>query len=208
MRRCPECDFLYEDDQVLCDMDGTKLIHDGRELPGNGPLGLLSQRRWPRKHLPVVVIFSAFLGALLFMPMPRQRLPPPGAASPDKETNMATASVSQVPQRSATSRASFNAPLNTARWKATSSVKKHSTRQSGRREEGRLAKVSTRPLVQKTGQPNNSIAHSRVLRRTDNLKKQKVSKTGEAEVSNDRKDSRIASILRKTGRILQRPFKL
>ena len=28
MKLCPQCDFIYEDDQRFCDMDGKELIHD------------------------------------------------------------------------------------------------------------------------------------------------------------------------------------
>lgn len=33
MKRCPKCDFIYEDDQSLCDMDGVLLVFDSRTLP-------------------------------------------------------------------------------------------------------------------------------------------------------------------------------
>lgn len=33
MKRCPQCEFIYEDDQSLCDMDGVLLVFDSRSLP-------------------------------------------------------------------------------------------------------------------------------------------------------------------------------
>ena len=33
MKRCPQCEFIYEDDQSLCDMDGVLLVLDTRNLP-------------------------------------------------------------------------------------------------------------------------------------------------------------------------------
>ena len=33
MKRCPQCEFIYEDDQSLCDMDGALLVFDARSLP-------------------------------------------------------------------------------------------------------------------------------------------------------------------------------
>lgn len=33
MRRCPECDFIYEDDEQLCAMDGTGLVGHSGPLP-------------------------------------------------------------------------------------------------------------------------------------------------------------------------------
>jgi hypothetical protein len=33
MKRCPQCEFIYEDDQSLCDMDGILLVFDSQKLP-------------------------------------------------------------------------------------------------------------------------------------------------------------------------------
>ena len=33
MKRCPQCDFVYEDDQSFCDMDGRELFHAAQTLP-------------------------------------------------------------------------------------------------------------------------------------------------------------------------------
>jgi len=33
MKRCPQCEFIYEDDQSLCDMDGILLVPDSRSFP-------------------------------------------------------------------------------------------------------------------------------------------------------------------------------
>jgi hypothetical protein len=38
MKRCPECDFIYEDEQHQCDMDGTALVQDFHILPGESPV--------------------------------------------------------------------------------------------------------------------------------------------------------------------------
>ena len=33
MKRCPQCEFIYEDDQSHCDMDGVRLINHAHTLP-------------------------------------------------------------------------------------------------------------------------------------------------------------------------------
>ena len=38
MKRCPQCEFIYEDDQSLCDMDGVLLVFDSRNLPNHHAL--------------------------------------------------------------------------------------------------------------------------------------------------------------------------
>ena len=51
MKRCPQCEFIYEDDQSLCDMDGVLLVFDSRNLPNlhalaplSGPAGKAQKR--------------------------------------------------------------------------------------------------------------------------------------------------------------------
>ena len=42
MKRCPQCEFIYEDDQSLCDMDGVLLVFDSRTLPSLHALATVS----------------------------------------------------------------------------------------------------------------------------------------------------------------------
>ncbi len=91
MKRCPECEFVYEDEEKLCDMDGAELVPDLRFLAENlsSPIDLSlapqtepqvnneatslmviansssaqTPRYWPR--LAGVAIAAAVLGAAL-----------------------------------------------------------------------------------------------------------------------------------------------
>ncbi len=42
MKKCPQCEFIYEDDQSLCDMDGVLLVFDSRTLPNSHALATVS----------------------------------------------------------------------------------------------------------------------------------------------------------------------
>src|SRR5688572_5099528 len=42
MKKCPQCEFIYEDDQSLCDMDGVLLVFDSRTLPNIHALATVS----------------------------------------------------------------------------------------------------------------------------------------------------------------------
>ncbi|HEX5966274.1 MAG TPA: hypothetical protein VFY51_10080, partial [Pyrinomonadaceae bacterium] len=42
MKKCPQCEFIYEDDQSLCDMDGVLLVFDTRTLPNAHALATVS----------------------------------------------------------------------------------------------------------------------------------------------------------------------
>ena len=44
MKRCPQCDFIYEDDQSLCDMDGRELVYH------SGPVALEGSPTQPLMH--------------------------------------------------------------------------------------------------------------------------------------------------------------
>ena len=70
MKRCPECDFIYENDQRFCDMDGRELSLSPRPIlltealvPKPSPSLVKSQRR----RLIVRVTAAIILGAVLFL---------------------------------------------------------------------------------------------------------------------------------------------
>lgn len=66
MKRCPNCEFIYEDDQSHCDMDGTKLALDSRPLPKLQALTVTnvgSDSRWRSRAVPVFA--SAMLAIVL-----------------------------------------------------------------------------------------------------------------------------------------------
>ena len=66
MKRCPLCDFIYEDDQSLCDMDGIELVHDRGELvPANAAAHAVAVKS-PRKKLSVLPPVAAALGVVFF----------------------------------------------------------------------------------------------------------------------------------------------
>ena len=69
MKRCPLCDFIYEDSQGVCDMDGIELVQDGgalipvgKETAPETPAPARSPRR--RRTLHLLLAFG--LGAAVF----------------------------------------------------------------------------------------------------------------------------------------------
>ena len=63
MQRCLQCEFIYEDDQRLCDMDGAELVRHSSPLPDNPS---------PQQAIPPVIaegrLFAvgAIAGVILF----------------------------------------------------------------------------------------------------------------------------------------------
>src|SRR5258705_5228975 len=39
MKLCPQCDFIYEDDQLFCDMDGKELVHNSAPVGTDQSVG-------------------------------------------------------------------------------------------------------------------------------------------------------------------------
>lgn len=67
MQRCPTCDFVYEEDQRVCDMDGAELVHDPHELPRNLPVVRPKRRaRSITRMIAIVALPNVLLAGLLF----------------------------------------------------------------------------------------------------------------------------------------------
>ncbi|HEU4509630.1 MAG TPA: hypothetical protein VFR78_15400 [Pyrinomonadaceae bacterium] len=71
MKRCPQCEFIYEDDQSLCDMDGVLLVFDSRTLPNLHALATVpavpATAQQPRRNRAVPVFASLVLALVLGM---------------------------------------------------------------------------------------------------------------------------------------------
>ena len=68
MKRCPQCEFIYEDDQSLCDMDGVLLVLDSRNLPNHHALTTVptaSATSQTRRNRAVPVFASLVLALVL-----------------------------------------------------------------------------------------------------------------------------------------------
>jgi len=65
MKRCPKCEFIYEDDQGLCDMDGVLLVLDSRTLPNLHSLQTVPPAKTPSKRNRAVPAFATLILALV-----------------------------------------------------------------------------------------------------------------------------------------------
>jgi len=70
MKLCPQCEFIYENDQRFCDMDGEALVYDTRAevLPDPVPAvsGARPTKSRPRIAVMAVIVGLAFSGLLSF----------------------------------------------------------------------------------------------------------------------------------------------
>ena len=56
MKLCPQCEFIYEDDQNFCDMDGETLVYDTRLGVLPGPVSAITGRRPTKSRLRIIAL--------------------------------------------------------------------------------------------------------------------------------------------------------
>ena len=249
MKRCPQCDFVYEDDQSLCDMDGSELFHAAQTLPlpplesvatepASIALGPASQPvKTKRTSFAVTAIAAVVLMTVLFMvyyavthrsrgnsnrsvaratttqlPTP-EVLPSPSLAElplPDPSTSpdLVPSSSTEKPPTPARLTSS---PVSAAggggrgpvviRLTNGASIKADEaweTREGTWYRQGSVVTLLKPGRVRAIEQP----AHPRSAAAKPEAKK------AAPESPNANKESKISSILKTTGRILKKPFKL
>jgi type IV secretory pathway VirB10-like protein len=162
MKRCPKCEFIYEDDQSLCDMDGVLLVLDSRTLPHIHALQTVETKTPPRRNRAVpafaTLILALVLGLVYYVSTQRKtntETPPAAAAAstsnPVAEVNPTPSAEEPKPE-----------PPKAATTAAAAPVKK-------------VAAKPTPPT--------------------------------KARVEEKKDDSKVGNFLKKTGRILKKPFK-
>lgn len=185
MKRCSECDFIYEDEQNRCDMDGHELVFEPtlQSLPVNETTTRPSKSR--ARRLTFAVAVAMLVGVLLsvgYSGLTREDVPQTTKAPPAK--------VNRAPQ----SVPIQNPVIVTPPTRETASPTP-SPSHSPRLEKTRVRPGTGSPLA-KAEPRADSAAPVREASRTGSPK------------SNHKKDSGIGGFLRKTGKILKKPFKL
>ena len=189
MKRCPQCEFIYEDDQSLCDMDGVLLVFDSRTLPNLHALAPLEapivattpSAHWRHRTFPAMAaLILATVFSLVYFVSTQRSAPAPAAVS--------GASIA-VPASELPSSSDANQAVPPP-------VSADNNAASGLTE---AAKEETKPETHKA--PATAPAPAPV--------KKASSKTTERRPAEEPKkdDSKVGSILKKTGRILKKPFK-
>jgi hypothetical protein len=173
MKKCPQCEFIYEDDQSLCDMDGVLLVFDSRTLPNLHALatvpapvpGRASRRNRVVPAFATLILMLA-VGSVYYVSTTRSAAPP----------NFQPASVT-TSTAEATTPPPVEEPVAVPAPSAEPEPKK----------ETQPAATQPKPA---------SPAPTKTATKTPNTK---------AEPKKD--DSKVESILKKTGKILKKPFK-
>ena len=172
MKRCPKCEFIYEDDQSLCDMDGVLLVLDSRTLPNHHALQTVpaTAKTPPKRNRAVpafaTLILALVLGMVYYVSI--QRRAAQNADIPAQPTAATTSN--PVPEVNPTPEAQ----------PAAEEPKPESPKPT--------AAAAAVPVKKATAKPAFPPAKPKVEEKKD--------------------DSKVGNLLKKTGRILKKPFKL
>jgi hypothetical protein len=246
MKRCPQCEFVYENDQSVCDMDGSELIHEAVSLP-LPPLAEITGEpanapaKSPRRSFVRLAIAGVILATLLLaayyatahrlrrrnvnrsiasataapQPLPAIDSEPSVASveTPSPETTIST----DVTPTSPESKPAINARLSTGPVSAAGSAERGrgpviirltngatiKADEAWEKREGiwyRQAGVVTF-IKRNRARAIERAAPARAATPKADAKKAK------SETAEPKKESRVSSILKTTGRILKRPFR-
>jgi hypothetical protein len=210
MKRCPQCEFIYEDDQSCCDMDGIDLVfaHSTHSQPSPKP-AVPAKRNSSRRSLLSFcgVVLGVLVCAIGFASLERavtvssEPAPPaqPSVNQPAPEEESAPRPV-KAPEDEVAVDPTVTMVSNTA--KAT----RLATREPAHEP---AAKPAAEPLQR------NSIGTRGVIlgelprqNRIDSARPQSEMIRPTSAAPPAKKDSKVVSIVKKTGRFLKKPFRL
>jgi outer membrane biosynthesis protein TonB len=169
MKRCPQCEFIYEDDQSLCDMDGILLVFDSRTLPNHHALATVPAPKTQRRNRAVPAFATVILALVLAMVyyVSTRRSAAPQTYSPATVTSTSDPAPVSIPTPEAQ-------PSESPKEETPKEETKPATTKQPAKKPA--AKTSPSPQTKASTQPKKD-------------------------------ESKVGSILKKTGRILKKPFK-
>jgi hypothetical protein len=213
MKRCPQCEFIYEDDQTCCDMDGLDLIFDENTLPG---IVALQTRSVAVPVRPRRSILFSFLGVLVGVVLlaigyasfdravtlnQEQALQPDAASAnqpPSKAQVLPAKPLNQTPITE-TAGEDLEAAVVAAR-----ASKVTQTSNSERSRTSVAKPVLIPPVI------NRNVSEPRTSPTTTPRSEAPlpVRPSAKPQTAPAQKDSKIVSAIKKTGRFITKPFKL
>jgi len=169
MKRCPQCEFIYEDEQSLCDMDGILLVFDSQQFP-KPVTSSKSQGRNRTVPAAATLVLAVVLGLVYYVSTRQQPASPDYVPSPATVAQPVTTTGVAPPMEQPASEVKSAEPIKAKPAASTGPT-------------GTVKKSESKPKatsVQKTIKPTPT----------------------------QQDDSKIGSLIKKTGRLLKKPFKL
>ena len=191
MKRCPQCEFIYEDDQSLCDMDGFLLVFDSQVLPKpKTPRKGSATTQWKSRVVTAMaaLILATVLVLVYYVSTNQQ---------PEAGTYPATVVTGTQPSSNA-SKSTSDSPVNDAQPASnTIETKTPVSAPTPADASTKDNKVKSVPVAgAKEGKESTLKPKAKSTQKTQSATQAQNS------------DSKIGSLLKKTGKILKKPFKL
>jgi len=194
MNRCPQCDFIYEDYQGSCDMDGVRLVADSQLLPDSGIAALGVENllassqgsQWRSFALPAVG--AVILGAVLFLVYyvsTHQTAP--------QNIHYSSSQITRDSQSMASQPAPKPAPKPAAPGSQIDAEPTASAAESIESPTTEVKRSSAPSVTPDTQREEKKRRQERALRKSNSM--------------NAKKDSKVGSFLKKASHILKKPFK-
>jgi len=236
MKRCPECEFLYENESTTCDMDGTPLRYTVK-LPTVPGLAQSIWDKWTVALLLAVVLGSVLV--ILYRATPRAYTSTSGgqmkpvrnemsAASQDPPSANSAASPesSEPPQAaddsdsSTDSRDPFEAPANAGGTKAPRSKRGLQAAEGPEPPPAPVIHVEAPPNPAGIKSTNTATIATPPTETTANAVQKPASSANatsnhplppaapanKANTPGEKKESGFKSLLKKAGKVLKKPF--
>lgn len=211
MKRCPKCEFIYEDDQTCCDMDGIDLVFDHNSLPATGS---------PEKHKPgfrrsllvsiVGVVFGVVAMAIGYASLERAFSQTPESSVPPATVNQPTPVAPNRPEKLTPISETVDeiAEVATSVSPAESTDVDHKNSSISQSEEaGTQAKPLTLATLPRATVQTQSTNSYKTAPQPRVATVQPRPATARSQTAESRKDSKVVSLVKKTGRFLTKPFK-
>lgn len=201
MKRCPQCEFIYEDEQTTCDMDGAMLAFDKKSDAVDSP-------RSRAKSFAVPAIAGTALAAVIVLAFYTSPLlvAKPEAGQPSSEPSAPLSPVSAPTPIQPVMEAPSTSPSPEAVLEPTS---KDGPADSQRTSDANHAnpKTADSRLTIRRGLPPLPRVPSLPRLPPARAQKNSTSRTQNKVITPPKKQSKVESFLKKTGRVITKPFK-
>jgi hypothetical protein len=214
MKRCPECDFLYEDDQRLCDMDGKALVHDPRAFPENSATsaGHAAKHLWQRFAIAVPLTVLAGLAFYVLQHQPGVQASHPAAVvistEPASLAGQPASSNDAAPATTVQATVTVDSPRGSEEGAQPQGVGRDAARSEADPSAAEGTKGSEQGTDVNSKEDSPEAIPPASPKSTEKPVKPQASSRRRASANDAEKDSKLTSLLKKTGRILKKPFKL
>jgi cytoskeletal protein RodZ len=184
MKRCSQCDFVYEDEQARCDMDGGELVYEPTLYPAAETATEVAPPMKFRSRSFILtaaatIIMGLFLGIGFFGLSNRSQ----STSSPASETEPASVTPPAIVQPAmATTSSEVTPSPNEPTVSPAANLKSRNVATSA-------SSSATKPAPTASRSPNPQAARKTVPTKTT-----------------QKEDSKVGSLLKKTGRVLKKPF--